>query len=45
MGTSVQMIEKTYGHLATVAEEWELRRLIAFDEAIGRKLDAQGGDS
>ena len=41
MGTSVQMIDKTYGHLAHDAEEWELERLIAFDkEADGRKVDA-----
>lgn len=31
MGTSVQMIEQTYGHLAHDAEEWELERLDAFD--------------
>jgi hypothetical protein len=31
MGTSVQMIDKTYGHLAHDAEEWELERLAAFD--------------
>jgi hypothetical protein len=43
MGTSVQMIDKTYGHLAHDAEEWELERLAAFDsEADGRKVDAQG---
>ena len=41
MGTSVQMIEKTYGHLAHDAEEWELERLIAFDNDVdGRKMDA-----
>ena len=41
MGTSVQMIEKTYGHLAHDAEEWEVERLVAFDnEADGRKVDA-----
>jgi integrase len=41
MGTSVQMIEKTYGHLAHDAEEWELERLIAFDDDVaGRKVDA-----
>jgi integrase len=42
MGTSVQMIEDTYGHLAHDAEEWELERLVAFDNGSdGRKLDAQ----
>jgi len=41
MGTSVQMIETTYGHLAHDAEEWELERMIAFDaELDGRKVDA-----
>ena len=35
------MIEKTYGHLAHDAEEWELERMIAFDaEPDGRKVDA-----
>jgi integrase len=42
MGTSVQMIERTYGHLAHDAEEWELERLIAFDnESDGRIVDAE----
>ncbi|MDQ3858024.1 MAG: hypothetical protein M3327_06195, partial [Actinomycetota bacterium] len=41
MGTSIEMIEKTYGHLALDAEEWELERLEAFDSEIdGRKADA-----
>jgi integrase len=38
MGTSLQMIEKTYGHLAVDAEEWEVARLTAFDS--GRNVDA-----
>jgi hypothetical protein len=31
MGTSVEMIDQTYGHLAPDADEWELGRLDAFD--------------
>jgi integrase len=42
MGTSVEMIEKNYGHLAHDAEEWEMERLIAFDaESGGRIVDAE----
>lgn len=42
MGTSVEMIDKTYGHLAHDAEEWELDRLEAFDALPnGRMVDAQ----
>ena len=45
MGTSVQMIEQTYGHLADDTEEWELERLSAFDaEMDGRTMDAVTGD-
>ncbi|MBA2360461.1 MAG: hypothetical protein H0V79_05925 [Actinobacteria bacterium] len=31
MGTSVEMIDQTYGHLAPDADEWESGRLDAFD--------------
>ena len=31
MGTSVQMIEKHFGHLAADADEWEFDQLIALD--------------
>jgi hypothetical protein len=39
MGTSVEMIDQTYGHLAPDADEWELGRLDAFDA----RENAQGG--
>jgi integrase len=43
MGTSLEMIEQTYGHLAHDTEEWELDRLEAFDNGTdGRRVDAQG---
>jgi integrase len=43
LGTSVQMIEQTYGHVAHDSETWELERLEDFDaESDGRKVDAQG---
>jgi integrase len=43
LGSSVEMIERTYGHVAHDSEEWELERLEAFDnESDGRKVDAQG---
>jgi hypothetical protein len=42
VGTNVEVIERTYGHLAHDADEWELERLIAFDaEGNGRKVDAE----
>ena len=41
MGTSVEMIDQTYGHLAPDADEWELGRLDAFDA----RETAQGGHS
>lgn len=42
LGTSVEMIDKAYGHLAHDADEWELERLTAFDvESDGRIVDAQ----
>jgi len=43
MGTSVEMIDRTYGHLAADAEEYERNLLDAFDsrpiEAYGQGLD------
>jgi hypothetical protein len=39
MGTSVEMIDQTYGHLAPDADEWELGRLDAFDS----RENAEGG--
>jgi integrase len=43
LGTSVQMIEETYGHVAHDSEAWELERLEAFDtESDRRKVDAEG---
>jgi hypothetical protein len=33
MGTSVEMIDRTYGHLAPDAEEYERGLLDAFDSA------------
>lgn len=45
MGTSVKMIDQTYGHLVTGADEYERELLDAFDEgrsgAAGRYLDAE----
>jgi hypothetical protein len=36
------MIDRTYGHLAHDADEWELDRLTAFDaESDGRIVDAE----
>ena len=32
MGTSLQMIDRTYGHLAAGADEWERELLDGFDE-------------
>ena len=34
MGTSLEMIDKTYGHLAPDADEYELGLLDAFDARI-----------
>ena len=43
LGTSVQMIEQTYGHVAHDSETWELEQLAAFDaDSDGRIVDAQG---
>src|SRR5262249_654309 len=40
MGTSLAMIDKTYGHLAPDADEYELGLLDAFDARVSR---ADGG--
>ncbi|MGH3090788.1 MAG: hypothetical protein ACRDOG_00430 [Gaiellaceae bacterium] len=41
MGTSVEMIERHYGHLAHDDAEWQLRLLHDFDNAAdGRIVDA-----
>lgn len=44
MGTSVKMIDQTYGHLVTGADVYERELLDAFDEGrsgrLGRYLDA-----
>jgi integrase len=45
MGTSVKMIDRTYGHLVAGADTYERQLLDAFDEApdrLGRYLDAEG---
>ena len=48
MGTSVKMIDRTYGHLIAGADIYERELLDAFDEgrspALGRYLDAEGED-
>jgi hypothetical protein len=45
MGTSLQMIDRTYGHLAAGADEWERELLDGFDErgrsTNGRHLGAE----
>jgi integrase len=47
MGTSVKMIDRTYGHLVAGADAYERELLDAFDErqprAVGRYLDALDG--
>jgi hypothetical protein len=45
MGTSLQMIDRTYGHLAPGADDYERQLLDAFDsgESVGRAVDAQEG--
>jgi integrase len=45
MGTSVAMIDRTYGHLAAGADEHERELLDAYDadEHVGRGVDAQEG--
>ena len=37
MGTSLEMIDKTYGHLAPDADEYELALLDAFDDRVSRR--------
>jgi hypothetical protein len=47
MGTSVVMIDRTYGHLAADAEDYERALLDAYDaktETFGRGLGAESGD-
>ena len=47
MGTSVEMIDRHYGHLAPEAEDYERRLLDAYDaktEALGRGLGSESGD-
>ena len=47
MGTSVKMIDRTYGHLVAGADAYERELLDAFDEAqsrsLGRAVDAHEG--
>jgi integrase len=47
MGTSVEMIDRTYGHLAPDAEEYERSLLNAYDargEAFGHGAGIESGD-
>jgi len=44
MGTSVKMIDRTYGHLVAGADAYERELLDAFDSGskpLGRYLDAE----
>jgi hypothetical protein len=43
MGTSVEMIDRTYGHLAPDAEEYERGLLDAFDSAAVEPQAAHPG--
>lgn len=43
MGTSVEMIDRTYGHLAPDAEEYERGLLDAFDAARTKVRDEHRG--
>jgi integrase len=44
MGTSVEMIERYYGHLTRDAHEWHVQLLGEFEsESFGRIVDAQDG--
>ncbi len=47
MGTSLQMIDRTYGHLAPGADDYERQLLDAFDagETVGRAVDAQEAEN
>jgi integrase len=38
MGTSLPMIEQTYGHLVSTADEWEVERLNEYDAAVRASL-------
>jgi integrase len=40
MGTSLEMIDRTYGHFAEDSEAWQLGLLAAYDETSGRIVDA-----
>ncbi len=45
MGTSVKMIDRTYGHLVAGADAYERELLDPFDagpQRLGRYLDAEG---
>jgi integrase len=44
MGTSIEMIDLHYGHLAHDAEEWQLGLLTRYDEGDGRIADAATSD-
>jgi hypothetical protein len=47
MGTSVEMIDRTYGHLAPDAEEYERSLLDAYNaktEAFGQLSSREGGE-
>jgi hypothetical protein len=39
MGTSVAMIDQTYGHLAPDAERGELELLDAYDAAVNTRVE------
>jgi len=43
MGTSLAMIDQTYGHLAPDAEERERDLLDAYDETFGQLADTGNG--
>jgi integrase len=47
MGTSLQMIDRTYGHPASGADDYERQLLDAFDASgtVGRAVDAQEAEN
>jgi len=45
MGTSVHMIDRTYGHLAADAEDYERGLLDAFDARDRRRLEVAALDA
>ena len=48
MGTSVKMIDRTYGHLVAGADAYERELLDAYDVApkrLGRYLDAEAEEN